>query len=121
MSMMEKLLAEDGINLPSKGGAEKLIRCFSPHHDDKTASMSVNVAKDRYICFGCGLQGGPYTYLANVRGVGKQAALQTLKNMGAPEEFVRAEFDQAREKERKNKPATETNTRDTENTKKKQH
>ena len=103
MSFLEKLLLEDGIHLPQKGGAEKMIRCFSPNHDDRTASMSVNVAKDRYHCFGCGLAGGPYTYLTEIRQLSSKQAMELLDKRGAPKYYTRAEINQRQEKETSNK------------------
>ena len=38
-------------------GREVVFRC--PFHDDRTPSLAVNVAKNRWHCFGCQRGGGP--------------------------------------------------------------
>ena len=67
LTVLEQLLADDGFDLPRGGGAEKSIQCFFPDHDDRTASMSVNVAKGVYNCHGCGKSGNAYKYLTELR------------------------------------------------------
>ena len=59
-TILESLLALDGVVLPRGGGANKMVECFSPSHDDRNASMSVNVSKGVYNCHGCGIKGNAY-------------------------------------------------------------
>ena len=75
-----KLLEEDGISLPSGDGAEKVVRCFSAHHEDKTPSMSVNVTDGVYKCHGCGIGGGVWHYLTEIRELPSAEAMELLKN-----------------------------------------
>ena len=39
------------------GDGRLLGRCISPHHEDKTPSMSVYAGEGRFRCFGCGEHG----------------------------------------------------------------
>ena len=87
-SVIEVLLAEDGIDLPSGGGADKSIRCFNPGHEDKTPSMCVNVVKNVYTCYGCGWRGNPFLYLTETRGLSKADAMHKLRQMGVAEDSV---------------------------------
>ena len=50
-SVLESLLAEDGHDIPTAGGSQKMIRCPNPDHDDKNPSCSVNLAEGVYKCF----------------------------------------------------------------------
>jgi len=92
------LLSEDGIKIPSSGGSEKSIRCFSPSHHDTEPSMSVNIVKGMYFCHGCGIKGDAYTYLTEIRGMlPKEAAdLLTDDHEWSPERLKTAQ-DAARE------------------------
>ena len=75
-----QLLEEDGIVMPKNGGGpEKTIRCFSPHHDDAHPSMSVNTTDGVYKCHGCGISGGVWHYLTDIRGMEPADAMETLK------------------------------------------
>ena len=85
-TILQELLAEDGVRLPEGGGAEKSIKCFSPHHEDSSPSMSVNVAKGLYRCHGCGIKGNAYQYLTDIRGWEPQRAMQRLEESGATRE-----------------------------------
>ena len=87
-SVIETLLAEDGIILPATGGAEKSIRCFNPAHKDKNPSMCVNVVKNVYNCQGCGWRGNPYQYLTDAKGFTKADALHKLRSLGLNESRV---------------------------------
>ena len=86
MSILQILLERDGIPLPKGGRAEKAIKCFMPGHDDGSPSMSVNVAKSVYFCHGCEAKGNAYTYLTDVRGLGKAEATKILVSLGATKE-----------------------------------
>ena len=108
MSILELLLAEDGIHLPEAGGAEKTIRCFSPSHEDSSPSMSINVAHDRYFCHGCGIKGGTYTYLTDIRGLAKKEAFDKLRKMGATDEHIGSQINRKREGEQANKRLPKT-------------
>lgn len=66
------LLTEDKYFKAPKGrGAEKMIRCFNPNHEDSTPSMAVNVSKGLYHCHGCGISGDAYSYLHYIRALPK--------------------------------------------------
>ena len=74
-NILDELLERDGVVLPSGGGAEKSVQCFFDDHDDKTASMSVNVSKGVYNCHGCGKSGNSYQYLTDHRGLSPKEAM----------------------------------------------
>lgn len=103
MSILQALLENDGIKLPTAGGAEKSIKCFMLGHDDDTPSMSVNIAKDLYYCHGCKAKGNPYTYLTDVRGCSKKEALRILETYGATSEH--REYYQTKHNEHKRETA----------------
>lgn len=86
--VLETLLREDKVEVPSGGGAEKSIRCFSPHHDDKRPSMRVNLGEGVYKCHGCGMAGNVWTYLTDVRGLSTAEAADELDRRGWNEERV---------------------------------
>ena len=85
-SVLESLLAEDGHDIPTAGGTQKMIRCPSPHHDDKNPSCSVNLAEGVYKCFSCGIGGNAYGYLVDIRGLDTKDAMDILKAKGWKEE-----------------------------------
>ena len=71
------LLARDGVKLRG-GGAERSCKCWNPAHDDKQASMSVNVDKGLYNCHGCGITGNAYRYLTDWKGMAPKDAMQLI-------------------------------------------
>jgi len=89
---LEALLREDGIQVPEGSRPERMVRCWTGTHDDKTPSMSVNVTKNMYKCHtaGCGAEGNAWTYLRDKRGLGKADIARKLKSMGATEERMAA-------------------------------
>ncbi len=101
LSMIESLLAEDGIHLPRGGGAEKSINCFSPHHEDDVESMSVNTFSGSYRCHGCGISGNTYQYLTDFRLLSGADAERVLKEHGATEQYVRAVVSAAEDAQRR--------------------
>ena len=58
-TILEELLLADGIKLREGGGSDKMVLCWA--HEEKTPSMSVNVAKGVYNCHGCGAKGNAYS------------------------------------------------------------
>ena len=94
---LEELLLEDGIPLPEKGGADKMVLCWI--HDEKTPSMSVNVAKGVYNCHGCGASGNAYQYLTECRKYSEQEAMQRLEELGATDTYKDAMHRQAKDAE----------------------
>ena len=104
LSILEILLDQDGIRLPRGGGAEKAINCFRRDHEDKTASMSVNVAKGLFNCHGCGFSGNAYQYLTDARGLrclSSADAQRVLREAGGTDQYVRAAVSAAAEADRR--------------------
>ena len=98
-TVLEQLLLQDGVALPSAGGADKAIHCFSAEHEDKNASMSVNVAKGLYNCHGCGISGNAWSYLTRIRGCQPEEAMRILEKLGGTANYAEAQRrnDQARQ------------------------
>ena len=86
-TVFERILLEDGVRIPPGGGAEKSIRCFSPTHDDKEPSMSVNVLKGVYNCHGCGIKGNAWDYLRDIRGLSPNEARKCLADAGSTDVY----------------------------------
>ena len=106
LTLLEILLDQDGIRLPRGGGAEKAVNCFSPHHEDKTASMSVNVAKGLFNCHGCGFHGNAYQYLTDGRGLRclpPEDAKRVMREAGAHDGYVRAAVNAAEDAQRRDR------------------
>ena len=83
MTSLEDLFREDGIDLRGPG-PNKSARC--PFHDDRTASLSVNVDTDVYLCHGCGEKGGAKSYLVKNRGLSEFEAQKLIRDdISAPE------------------------------------
>ena len=97
--VLETLLREDGVELPSTDKPETMIRCFV--HDDTTASMSVNLDKGVYHCHGCGVSGNPWQYMLQIRRVARREAIEVLTGMGwTSERFEHAMLQDERQKAR---------------------
>ena len=77
MTSLEDLFREDGIDLRGPG-PNKSARC--PFHDDRTASLSVNVVDNVYLCHGCGEKGGPKAYLVKNRGLSEFEAQKLIRD-----------------------------------------
>ena len=71
-----------GIEL-KKQGKGYMGRC--PFHDDKTPSLSVNVNKNLFHCFGCGEKGDAVALVEKVKGFGFQEALRYLADLSGVE------------------------------------
>ena len=82
MTSLEDLFREDGIDLRGSG-ANRAAKC--PFHDDRTASMSVNVVDNIYLCHACGEKGGAKSYLIRNRGLSEFEAQKLLRDdLSAP-------------------------------------
>lgn len=68
------------LNLPIKyvNGNEVKIKC--PFHDEKTASMCIDLEKGLYKCFGCGASGNIYQFYAKFRGYDTKRDYKTIKS-----------------------------------------
>lgn len=87
--LLDVLRDYEGLSVRVGGSPNVPVRCFNPSHEDKTASMSVNVQKGTYRCHGCNVQGNAHTYLVDFQGMSKAEAMETLKKKyGASEEYV---------------------------------
>ena len=77
MASLEDLFREDGIDLRGSG-VNRSAKC--PFHDDRTASLSVNVEKDAYLCHACGAKGGAKQYLITNRGLSEFDAQKLIRD-----------------------------------------
>jgi hypothetical protein len=55
------------------------VQCLCPFHDDKNPSLSVNLEKGVFKCFGCGEQGGVVKFIQLRYGLDKKGALERIK------------------------------------------
>lgn len=55
------------------------VSCLCPFHDDKEPSLSVNLEKGVFKCFGCGEQGGVVKFIQLRYGLDKKEALRKIK------------------------------------------
>lgn len=55
------------------------VQCLCPFHNDKDPSLSVNLEKGVFKCFGCGEQGGVVKFIQLRYGLDKKGALEKIK------------------------------------------
>ncbi len=55
------------------------IQCLCPFHDDKNPSLSVNLEKGVFQCFGCGEKGGVVKFIQLRYSLDKKGALERIK------------------------------------------
>ncbi len=55
------------------------IQCLCPFHDDKNPSLSVNLEKGVFKCFGCGEKGGVVKFIQLRYSLDKKGALERIK------------------------------------------
>ena len=68
----------EGVTTVKKSG--RAIMAVCPFHQEKTASMSVDVARGLFNCFGCGKGGDVFTFLEEAQGLTFNEALELLAN-----------------------------------------
>lgn len=56
---------ERAFEVTLRSGDEFMVRC--PRHEDRSASLQVNVVKGLFVCFSCGWKGSIRTLLGNIR------------------------------------------------------
>ena len=78
---LENVLEARGVVLHGEGN-ERSCKC--QFHEDGTASMSVNIEKQVWTCYGCGAGGSVIDYLARADGVSVGDVLNRLGSTGAP-------------------------------------
>jgi DNA primase catalytic core len=76
-----RLVEASGVKLARKGKDEMAGCC--PFHADDTPSLSVNVAKNLFRCFGCDASGGPIDWVMKREGISFRHAVEWLRD-GAP-------------------------------------
>ena len=81
---LTSLMRADKLHIPE--GTQVMVRCFSPDHEDKKASMSVNKATGQFYCHGCGIKGTAFHYLKIVHQMTDAEAMKKLSDMGWTEE-----------------------------------
>lgn len=80
-----------GLKLPEHGG----VRCPFPDHRDSNPSFSIYRKQNRWICYGCGRQGGSIDLVKEVLGTSFIEAKRWLSEKQNGSSFVRQ--DQARQ------------------------
>lgn len=78
------------------------VQCLCPFHDDKEPSLSVNLEKGVFKCFGCGEQGGVVKFVQLRYGLDKKGALERIKE----EEGIKPEARNPKSKTRNTKHET---------------
>lgn len=56
---------ERAFEVTLRSGDEYMVRC--PKHEDRSASLQVNVTKGLFVCFSCGWKGSIRTLLGNIK------------------------------------------------------
>ena len=64
-----------GITLTGRGAQ---LKALCPLHDEKTPSFTINAARGRFHCFGCGAGGDVFDLVAGVNGGGFKDAVREL-------------------------------------------
>ena len=77
---LEEVAARTGILVPASAGPAVTVRCpFPSHgHPDRTPSLRLYLADDRYYCFGCAARGDVLQWVRDAEGVGLLAAIEVL-------------------------------------------
>ena len=100
---LERILREDGIVVPDGASAERMVSCWLPGHDDKKASMAVNVTKGAWFCHVCQIGGNEVQYLMTQRGMERNEAKELVTGISGSSTYAEARSKQARQWENKNK------------------
>jgi 5S rRNA maturation endonuclease (ribonuclease M5) len=74
---LAKVVEEYGVELPSAAG-HVLVQCCLPGHDDTRPSLSLNLDKGLWKCFGCGRKGTVFDFVMCMEGVDFAEALHRL-------------------------------------------
>ena len=69
-----EILSND-LNLIKSGSNYKAL---CPFHEEKTPSFTVNVAKQNYVCYGCGKSGDVFSYIMEKYKITFREALEKL-------------------------------------------
>lgn len=89
MGIVEYLEAA-GVTVRWARGGWQPVKC--PYHEDRTASASVNVDKDRFHCFACDISEDLVGLMRKDRGVGYvEAVAQAAKEFGTGAERMAGE------------------------------
>ena len=76
------VLRRAGIELPARVGADVMISCPKPGHEDSTPSCVVHNASGRFYCFGCGTHGDVFTLVRELTGTTSLAQIAELLDSG---------------------------------------
>ena len=57
------------------------IKIPCPFHGEHNPSLSINIEKGTYFCFGCGISGNAIKMVAQIEGVNELKAMQLIKRM----------------------------------------
>jgi DNA primase len=74
------------VNFPKRGSNRHFGLC--PFHSEKTPSFSVDLDKQLYYCFGCGVGGGPIHFIMEIENLNFPDAIEFIANiygMAVPE------------------------------------
>lgn len=68
------------MTIPKKDHYGSNIQGICPFHDDKNPSMSINLDKGIYYCFGCGAKGNVFQFIAQLDDLNVQDVIKQLAN-----------------------------------------
>jgi DNA primase len=88
ISEVAKILAKAGY---LKGLSKDGRRALCPFHQDKTPSLSLDLRKDRFRCFGCGRSGDLIDLWEGAKGIDRKQAVNELYGIATGRSFT---FDQ---------------------------
>ena len=60
MTVEELLTSKDVYFIPK--GADAIVRCLNPEHDDRNPSMRIDKITGVFQCFSCGYKGNIFTH-----------------------------------------------------------
>lgn len=72
---IEDIAREFGLGLEESGSE---LRCVCPRHDDTNPSLYINPHKQQWICFGCGVGGGPVRFYSFIADCSMSDAIKAL-------------------------------------------
>lgn len=95
-----------GMTLKSSGSHRKVCRCV--FHEEKTPSLMLDSALNRYKCFGCGRSGDVITFMEDYNGLDFPGAVRALLDMYCPDVDTQDLYDRQTPKEEARARTAET-------------
>ena len=95
-----------GTTLKSSGSHRKVCRCV--FHEEKTPSLMLDSALNRYKCFGCGRSGDVITFMEDYNGLDFPGAVRALLDMYCPDVDTQDLYDRQTPEEEEQARTAET-------------